>query len=293
MFAKLRGKEKKKSAPRQEPMDERDRQIEREKQVRQIHKMLVPRPKELLMSPRAIVKYGTVSMKVIKGKKPRKLRFLFLFNDVLLITKRESKSSFRLRFYISLRSSHKVQDIKGEGKYAGELQLICPKKSFSFIAKNQQQKREWIEALTGSIEGKFDLYSKRPPDTPPTEKKNDTKVEKEEPTVETKTEIQIEEKQTFNFGSFDISDFMDDDDDDNFLNDIEELTLGGQTAGETLEFEESEEESEEYDEESDEAQSEGNTEAVEEGETQNVFLSASEESVEEVPVEKQKIEDAE
>lgn len=247
-------------------------------------------------------------MKVIKGKKPRKLRFLFLFNDVLLITKRESKSSFRLRFYISLRSSHKVQDIKGEGKYAGkdkitllvcsnrilgELQLICPKKSFSFIAKNQQQKREWIEALTGSIEGKFDLYSKRPPDTPPTEKKNDTEFKKEEPTVETKTEIQIEEKQTFNFGSFDISDFMDDDDDDNFLNDIEELTLGGQTAGETLEFEESEEESEEYDEESDEAQREGNTEAVEEGETQNVFLSASEESVEEVPVEEQKIEDAE
>ena len=44
-------------------------------------------------------------------EKRTKRRYLFLFNDVLLITKREGKTSYWLKIFISLRSNLTVEDV--------------------------------------------------------------------------------------------------------------------------------------------------------------------------------------
>lgn len=54
-------------------------------------------------------------MKIVNEKTKRKFRFLFLFNDVLLVTKREAAAQFRLRYYINLRNDHKIEEIEAEG----------------------------------------------------------------------------------------------------------------------------------------------------------------------------------
>ena len=114
--------------------------MEREKQVRKIHNMLVPKPKELLKSPRLLVKfvlsnfcfkiiilinfkrYGNVHMKPVGSKTERKPRFLFLFHDALLITKREGNKQFRLRYFICLsnESKHRVEDASQEARPFGK-----------------------------------------------------------------------------------------------------------------------------------------------------------------------------
>jgi hypothetical protein len=49
--------------------------------------------------------------------KQRKKRHFFLFNDVLLLTKKEGSRKFWLRIYISLRSPHVNIDDGGDSPY--------------------------------------------------------------------------------------------------------------------------------------------------------------------------------
>jgi hypothetical protein len=44
-------------------------------------------------------------------EKRTKRRYLFLFNDVLLITKKEGKTSYWLKVFVSLRTSLRVEDV--------------------------------------------------------------------------------------------------------------------------------------------------------------------------------------
>lgn len=213
---------RKKSPRKESPRGENREAQQRREEVKQIAKMLQPSPKELVSTPRAIVKYGSVNFAVVGDKKPRKFRFLFLFNNALLITKKISKSQFRLRYYIVLRHDHVVVDKGAAGNaQTKELCLVCPRMTFSFEVA-EDQKEAWKEALEGSIRGRFDLFARGgpppsvspsdappapPPPTPPNNGDDDDGASSPLPALPTPPEPRFSR----NLGDFDLADFQGDD----------------------------------------------------------------------------------
>ncbi len=71
--------------------------------VQQVFEKLKPRPPELLTNPRReYIREGAVQM-WSDAERKFKNRYLFLFNDVLLITKKMSQKSYKLRVYITFK----------------------------------------------------------------------------------------------------------------------------------------------------------------------------------------------
>ena len=66
---------------------------------------------ELLGRPRRLLREGTVAI-WDESERMKKERYLFLFNDVLLITKKEGRRDYWLKVYISLRSEIIVEDVR-------------------------------------------------------------------------------------------------------------------------------------------------------------------------------------
>jgi hypothetical protein len=71
--------------------------------VQSVYDRLKPKPPELLQNPRReFVREGSVQMWSDPERK-FKNRHLFLFNDVLLIAKKMSPKSFKLRVYVTFK----------------------------------------------------------------------------------------------------------------------------------------------------------------------------------------------
>lgn len=90
-----------------------------------------------------------------KERRP-KLKYFFLFNDVLLITKREGPKKFWLKVYITLQPSLKVADVPDSAYRVPnvEFRLFAPRRTFIFFCKNQPSKDDWIRSIRACIEGK-------------------------------------------------------------------------------------------------------------------------------------------
>ena len=57
-----------------------------------------------------IFREGEVGVFNHKERRTKK-RYLFLFNDILLITKKEGKKSYWLKIFISLKSNLRIEDV--------------------------------------------------------------------------------------------------------------------------------------------------------------------------------------
>lgn len=122
-------------------------------EVLRIYQMLTPKPDELVASGRRFVKEGDVQVWSVK-ERMKKSRHLFLFNDVLLITKKEGKKKYWLKVYISLKSELKVQDVQDSSNDRPdvEFRIYAPKKTFILFGFNPSHKLEWIGAIQQQID---------------------------------------------------------------------------------------------------------------------------------------------
>jgi hypothetical protein len=104
-------------------------------------------PQELLNNPkRILVRQGLLHLwsDVDKKMKPR---YFFLFNDVLLITKK-SGSKFILRVYITFKASLRVTT-EGVGV---EFRIIAPERVFVIRAEDEQDRAEWVKDIRRGLD---------------------------------------------------------------------------------------------------------------------------------------------
>jgi len=88
-------------------------------------------------------------------KRAKKIRYFFLFNDILLLCKKESSKRYWLRIHITLRSpSVSIEEI-GNASYNHEFRLHCRSRSFMLYAPTAEGKEDWINDLRRAITGDF------------------------------------------------------------------------------------------------------------------------------------------
>jgi hypothetical protein len=136
--------------------------------VWQIHAVLHPRPDDLISTSRFFIREGELYV-WNERKRKKQLRYFFLFNDIMLLTKRESHKRFWLRIHITLRSPYvSVEDIDNSS-YNQEIRLHCRSRSFILYAPSDDLRREWIDDIRASIAGTH----KEEMDNKEAKKKND------------------------------------------------------------------------------------------------------------------------
>ena len=106
-------------------------------EVIRVYRMLDPKPKELLNPSRRFVREGPMLHWEAGKHKPK---YFFLFNDCMLITKKEGQKKYWLKVFVSLNPGIKVADVPNSTyKIPGvEFRMFAPKKSFIFFASSPQ-----------------------------------------------------------------------------------------------------------------------------------------------------------
>jgi len=114
--------------------------------------MLEPKPPELLTPGRKFLKEGLVHHYNPKHKK-KKPRYIFLFNDCLLLTKKEGEKKHWLRFFVSLKSGLKVEDVLDSihNPPDVEFRIYAPRKTIILFASSAKNKQDWLDAIRGCI----------------------------------------------------------------------------------------------------------------------------------------------
>jgi len=122
--------------------------------VWQINETLRPKPDDLISTSRFFVREGELGVWDEK-KRAKKIRYFFLFNDILLLCKKESSKRYWLRIHITLRSpSVSIEEI-GNASYNHEFRLHCRSRSFMLYAPTAEAKEDWINDLRRAISGDF------------------------------------------------------------------------------------------------------------------------------------------
>jgi hypothetical protein len=120
--------------------------------VWQIHSLLHPRPDDLISTARFFVREGELYVWNEKKRK-KQLRYFYLFNDILLLTKRESHKRFWLRIHITLRSPYVSVEDMDNSSANQEIRLHCRSRSFLLYAPSDELRRDWVDDLRASISG--------------------------------------------------------------------------------------------------------------------------------------------
>eukprot|EP01121_Diplochlamys_sp_Union-15-3_P011194 TRINITY_DN3214_c0_g1_i1.p1 TRINITY_DN3214_c0_g1~~TRINITY_DN3214_c0_g1_i1.p1 ORF type:complete len:197 (-),score=33.17 TRINITY_DN3214_c0_g1_i1:471-1061(-) len=124
--------------------------------VYEIYESLTPRPKNFLIPTRFFVREGPILLWNDKEKRKKK-RYLFLFNDTLLITKPEGKRKYWLRVLIALSSgTTQAQDTDYVGGDYPEFRLHCRTRAFAFFTVSLTEKQIWIQDINAAIKGEHD-----------------------------------------------------------------------------------------------------------------------------------------
>eukprot|EP01120_Amphizonella_sp_Union-15-10_P013392 TRINITY_DN6203_c0_g1_i1.p1 TRINITY_DN6203_c0_g1~~TRINITY_DN6203_c0_g1_i1.p1 ORF type:complete len:329 (-),score=54.13 TRINITY_DN6203_c0_g1_i1:41-1027(-) len=127
--------------------------------VWQIYECLYPRPPDLVDGNRFFVREGELLVWSEKDKK-KKERSFFLFNDLLLLCKKEGSKKYWLRIHVTLRSQ--VAFVEDSGSYDPlEFRLRCRTRTFLFWALSPESKKSWMQDLDASIKGKHEVNAKR------------------------------------------------------------------------------------------------------------------------------------
>jgi len=98
------------------------------------------------------IREGNINVWDDKKNKMKK-RYTFLFNDVMLFTKKEKGKKFWLRVHVSLRSKNcNIEDMPNTNQF----RLNCKSRTFIIQAADPQLKKAWVEDISGSISGIHD-----------------------------------------------------------------------------------------------------------------------------------------
>jgi len=88
-------------------------------------------------------------------KRQKKIRYFFLFNDILLLCKKESSKRYWLRIHITLRSPSVTIEEIGNSSFNNEFRLHCRSRSFMLYAPTPDAKEDWVKDLQRAIKGEF------------------------------------------------------------------------------------------------------------------------------------------
>jgi len=120
--------------------------------VSEIHHMLHPKPADLLNPSRFFVREGDLNM-WNKKKSKKSNRHFFLFNDIMLLCKKQTSKRFFLRVHITLRSPYvSTESIEGSS-HSSEFRLHCKTRYFILYAATDDERKEWVKDLNASING--------------------------------------------------------------------------------------------------------------------------------------------
>jgi len=121
--------------------------------VLQIYQKLTPKPQDMISSDRFFVREGYLHYWDNKKDKLKK-RYFFLFNDILLATKKEINKKYWLRIHITLRSPNvSVEDMETN---PFQFKLHCKLRTFTFQTDSPELKEAWLEDILGSVSGYHD-----------------------------------------------------------------------------------------------------------------------------------------
>lgn len=120
--------------------------------VWEIQRMLVPTPPNLVEAHRHYVMEGYLT-KVCR--RANKVRYFFLFNDVLVYGERPSPTS-RVVYFKQRIEFVRVTDLRNNGKNRHAFAIMGRPKSFVVMASSRAEKRKWVEALDGCCEARLE-----------------------------------------------------------------------------------------------------------------------------------------
>merc|ERR1712137_377886 len=127
-------------------------------EVQRVYDLLNPKPKELLQNAgeRRFISEGEVGVFNHKERRTKR-RYLYLFNDVLLVTKKEGKKSYWLKIFITLGPSLRVEDVPDTAtKYKVEFRIYALKKTIIMFTRTEDEKHRWLEMIRDCINNKKD-----------------------------------------------------------------------------------------------------------------------------------------
>jgi len=127
-------------------------------EVQRVYDLLSPKPKELLQNAgeRRFISEGEIGVFNHKERRTKR-RYLYLFNDVLLITKKEGKKSYWLKIFISLGPSLRVEDVPDTAtKYKVEFRIYALKKTIILFSRTEDEKHRWLQLIRDCIANKKD-----------------------------------------------------------------------------------------------------------------------------------------
>jgi len=90
---------------------------------------------------------------VYNSKEKRlKPRHIFLFNDCLLIAKREGRQKYWLKVFISLGANIQIEDVQDSASNEKvEFRIYAAKKNFILFARSRPEKESWLSELKDLI----------------------------------------------------------------------------------------------------------------------------------------------
>jgi len=121
------------------------------RRVWEINELLIPKPSDFVSASRFFIREGDLLLWDTKLSK--KLPFyVFLFNDILLITSRK-KRKFRLRVFVTLRTPSVNLENVDTSSHNYEFRLHCRTKSFNFYCESSEERKKWMKDIQASISG--------------------------------------------------------------------------------------------------------------------------------------------
>lgn len=120
--------------------------------VQEIHSMLHPKPSDLLNPSRFFVREGDLFM-WNKKKSKKSNRHFFLFNDIMLLCKKQGSKRYFLRIHITLRSPYVSTESIETSSHASEFRLHCKTRSFILYATTDEERKGWLRDMQNSITG--------------------------------------------------------------------------------------------------------------------------------------------
>jgi len=126
-------------------INEKKRESESFAYIVDIYNRLEPKMEDLCAAHRRFMKEGFLKF---EGKAYN----CFLFNDILLQTKEKGNGQLQLWTHITLRTAE-VRNIEDDPqkKLKNCFEVVTPRKTFCFKAKDAEEKKEWVDIMLGCI----------------------------------------------------------------------------------------------------------------------------------------------
>jgi len=120
--------------------------------VEAIVNMCNPKPKEIISPNRRFIYEGDLVQYVPEDRK-KKLRHVFVFNDSMLVTKKQGNRKYWPRILISFSTGLRCEEVEdSQNDIPGvEFRLYTPKKTIILFASTREERNLWVKMLRDQI----------------------------------------------------------------------------------------------------------------------------------------------